>query len=83
MPTQERQAYCVVCGRLQLARRSSVNHFLHFFLTIITLGFWSIVWFLAAYAAEPWHCAVCGSPIHRELQASRHAMRRGLAGPAS
>jgi hypothetical protein len=53
--------------------RNTANHFLHFILTIFTMGLWGIIWVLIAIGGGQWHCSQCGS-----TQVSRPLFSRGF-----
>ena len=63
---QEAHAYCPVCRRPRRVTRRAVNHLLHFVLSLLTAGFWLVLWFLAVYASAPWVCSSCGSTVESD-----------------
>lgn len=65
MPFQESSGFCKSCDRNVLVRRASTNHILHLLLTLVTFGFWIIVWLLASVRIGGWRCTSCGSGAER------------------
>jgi len=61
MAMKYRAGYCDVCAENQKLERKSGNHVLHLILSIITLGWWVIIWILVAVSSEPWTCSKCGT----------------------
>jgi hypothetical protein len=72
MTYQETHAFCSTCRKPQLVRRQRVNHLRHLLLSILTLGFWVIGWFLAIYSAGHWECAECGARVEPENYSTGH-----------
>lgn len=60
MSFQEVGGYCYSCEKDVILRRKSTNHILHLLLSIITGGFWLIIWFLLSMKIGGWRCMVCG-----------------------
>lgn len=57
-------SYCHTCGQQRMFQREGINHVLHLFLTVFTLGAWSIVWLVLAvvrHNKRP-RCTSCGMP---------------------
>lgn len=61
MADQHTQAYCRECECRVRATRPGTNHILHLLLSVITMGFWVVVWILAAVKIGGWSCPHCGS----------------------
>ena len=56
------RAYCPHCNHKQIFVRVRINHWGHFFLTVITAGLWAISW-ISVYIGSilrPWRCEHCG-----------------------
>lgn len=54
-------AQCAACGKATLHVQPSTSHLLHFFLSVITFGFWAIIWGItAANNASQATCTACG-----------------------
>lgn len=60
---------CVHCRTPTLHERdpSSVNHILHFLISVLTIGVWVVVWAsLASHAPKRlMRCTACGTPYER------------------
>ena len=57
--------FCKSCKENVKAECKGINHILHLILTVLTLGFWFIVWFILILSemlgvTEPWTCSKCG-----------------------
>lgn len=61
----ETSKFCDYCNKQVLARRKGTNHILHFLLTVFTLGFWLIIWFLSSIKIGGWRCSLCGKKVYR------------------
>ena len=59
----ERSGYCSNCKKEVLIRAQTPNHVLHLLLTIVTCGFWIIVWIILTISGNKWHCSQCGRSI--------------------
>ena len=70
-----KKSYCKDCEDNVKAEAKGANHVLHFLLCIPTLGFWAIIWFIAAFA-KSWTCSECGS---RRLARARSRARLAAA----
>lgn len=55
-----KQLYCHQCARLVPAHRPSTNHILHLLLSLVTLGFWVLIWVLSTVKIGGWRCSQCG-----------------------
>lgn len=54
--------HCKVCGADTLHIQPSTSHLLHLVLSILTAGFWIIIWLLVAQNnASQAQCSQCGS----------------------
>lgn len=63
MTTQE-MMHCDNCGKNTMHVRPSTSHVLHFLLTVVTLGFWAIVWLLVTLSNSSQNqCSVCGREV--------------------
>jgi ribosomal protein L37AE/L43A len=63
MAYQETSKFCSYCGKQVLARRPGTNHILHLLLTLITAGFWLIIWVLTSVKFGGWRCSICGQKV--------------------
>ena len=56
-------AYCTHCRKTQLMLRDRPNHVLHFVLTLATVGFWVVPWYLISIgkAGDKFRCKTCGT----------------------
>ncbi len=54
--------YCQMCGGQKIFEKPKVNHILHMFLTIFTVGLWSIMWILIGFCSvvSRQTCTGCG-----------------------
>ena len=56
--------YCANCKKNVMTQRNAPNHVLHLILSILTLGFWLVVWFLLAIgSANNKRCTECGQTV--------------------
>lgn len=57
--------YCIQCQKQVRIEKTHPNHILHLLLTLITGGFWVIVWFILSFNAcmRPWKCPNCGCNV--------------------
>ncbi len=53
--------WCYTCRKSVKSERHSVNHILHFLISLCTFGIWIPVWIVLA-ALRRFHCSECGSP---------------------
>jgi hypothetical protein len=73
--TLEQMRYCEICDRQTIHIYDEIsfgsNHLTHFFLTIITFGFWSIIWFLDVLSTSRTKpvCTICGGVMPEEMVA--------------
>jgi DNA-directed RNA polymerase subunit RPC12/RpoP len=63
MGFQEKSGYCSHCNKNVLVRAQTPNHVLHLVLSIVTGGFWIIVWIILCIRVKEWHCSQCGQRI--------------------
>lgn len=61
MGIQFKGGYCNNCDASRKVERKTANHILHLILTILTAGFWLIIWVLVAIRIGGWRCSSCGS----------------------
>lgn len=53
--------FCKLCSKPTMHIYPSTSHVLHFFLTVITAGFWLIIWLIAFYNNRSQsQCSICG-----------------------
>lgn len=51
--------FCDSCDDYVRAEARPVSHLLHLVLSIVTAGFWIIIWVLLVLGPD-WHCSQCG-----------------------
>lgn len=61
MAEDKRGGHCAQCGDRRVVFRKGTNHILHLLMSIITLGFWLIIWIGVAVKFGGWRCSTCGS----------------------
>lgn len=61
MAIEHTQGFCKSCNAPRKLERKGTNHILHLLLTLLTLGFWVIVWIGSTIKFGGWLCSVCGS----------------------
>ena len=66
MADQKASGKCRVCGDV-LVTRAGTNHILHLILTLITCGFWLLIWILASVKIGGWKCSQCGRSASRSF----------------
>jgi rubredoxin len=56
------RGYCPQCRHAQLFERTEVHHGVHFLLSIVTLGLWTVSWIsiVIGHRLHPWRCLQCG-----------------------
>lgn len=52
--------YCKSCENMVDAERPTPKRILHLLLSLLTLGFWIIIWILAEVSRKPYRCRECG-----------------------
>jgi hypothetical protein len=65
---EETRKFCQSCNRNVIAKRKGTNHILHLLLTVLTAGFWLIIWIGSSIKAGGWYCGACGD---RALRGAR------------
>ena len=60
MGIEFKRGYCDDCEELIRAERPGTNHVLHLLLSLITFGFWIIIWIMASIKIGGWQCPRCG-----------------------
>jgi hypothetical protein len=61
MPTKQTMEYCEKCGKQTLHIVQAVNHILHLLLSVVTGGFWIIVWICIGITSGKGSCTICGT----------------------
>lgn len=61
MADEKRSGFCTQCNERRVVFRKGTSHILHLLLSIITFGFWLIIWFGSAVKFGGWRCMQCGS----------------------
>ena len=70
MGIKETAGYCGHCQKDILVRAQTPNHLLYLVLSIITSGFWLIVWVIICLRSSKWICSQCGRPINQSSYGS-------------
>ncbi len=52
---------CRRCERPTEHYRQATNHLLHFVITVVTCGWWALVWLLLSFKIGGWKCRECGT----------------------
>ena len=55
--------FCKNCNEQVLATREKPNHILHLLLSVVTCGWWLIIWFLISIRVGGYKCSRCGSKV--------------------
>jgi hypothetical protein len=56
--------YCPNCSAQVLATAPATNHLLHLVLSVLTAGFWLVIWLLVPLLwSKPYRCTRCGLEI--------------------
>lgn len=62
MSTKTAILYCHNCECERGHSQPAPNHVVHLILTLLTAGFWLIVWLIVAMTAtQKWTCSRCGA----------------------
>jgi hypothetical protein len=65
MPSDQVVVYCNNCKKNTVQIKQRTNHILHLILTLVTFGFWIIVWFFIAMSTNDTpQCTVCGNQLN-------------------
>jgi hypothetical protein len=65
MPSDQVVVYCKNCKKNTVQIKQRTNHILHLILTLVTFGFWIIVWFFIAMSTNDTpQCTVCGNQFN-------------------
>ena len=67
MAVQEATGYCKNCNRQVMIRREGTNHVLHLILSIVTFGFWIVIWIFSSIKIGGWRCTMCGMSASRDF----------------
>ena len=68
MQEEKKGGFCEVCNKRVVVFRKGINHLLHLILTILTSGFWLIVWIALVVRVGGWRCSECGSTKIRQVK---------------
>ncbi len=60
---EQQQKHCWSCKENVLATRKGTNHVLHLLLSIVTVGWWLIIWIIVSIKGSSWMCPKCGSSL--------------------
>lgn len=64
MATKQEHRYCKHCQSVMPATRKSASHVGHIVMTLITGGFWLIIWLLAIiFCNKDFKCVKCNNSI--------------------
>lgn len=61
MAEDKKGGYCDNCEKSVVVFRKGTNHILHLLMSVVTAGFWLIIWVLSAIKFGGWRCTECGS----------------------
>ncbi len=61
MADEHRSGFCEHCKKRVVVFRPGPNHALHLLLSILTVGWWLIIWLLSCVQFGGWRCVNCGS----------------------
>ncbi len=61
MALNYKSGFCKDCGDQRKVARPRPNHVLHLLLSVLTVGFWIIVWVGTSIQFGGWRCDTCGS----------------------
>ena len=53
--------FCPKCDDWTRAEAQRPNHVLHLLLSIVTLGWWLLVWLVLVLVPKKWRCSACGT----------------------
>lgn len=67
MGVEKSRRYCPEDDRMVLAEKPGTNHVLHLILTLLTVGFWVIIWVMVSLnnASNSYRCPHCGTVTKR------------------
>lgn len=68
MTDERKSGYCKECMGRKVVFRKGTNHILHLILSVLTMGFWIIVWVGSSIKFGGWRCSECGSTKLREIR---------------
>jgi hypothetical protein len=64
MGLQYKGGFCKTCDAPRKLERKGANHILHLLLSVITFGWWLIIWALLSLPSiGGWRCSMCGSRV--------------------
>ncbi len=56
--------YCNHCQKNVMAQGNRPNHLLHLILSVVTAGFWLVIWLiLIVFNAGEYRCTQCGNKV--------------------
>ena len=61
MSEEIKGGYCNDCEQRNVVFRQGTSHILHLLMTVITCGFWAIIWLGSCIKFGGWRCKQCGS----------------------
>jgi hypothetical protein len=58
--------FCKDCDKNRLFEKQKPNHILHLILTVLTAGFWFVIWILLIVIStfSPFRCGECGKAAY-------------------
>jgi hypothetical protein len=67
MAEVQTSGWCRVCHQQRMMTKPKINHVLHLVLSLVTLGFWSLVWLTLAIvnSGKSPRCVQCGTKAGR------------------
>ena len=61
MAMDYKSGFCELCNTTRKVERKGTNHILHLLITLVTFGFWLIIWILVSVKIGGWRCEQCGT----------------------
>lgn len=61
MGQKQEMIKCTECEKMTMHIRTGTNNILHLILTIVTVGFWSVVWSIMLAIQKNPQCIECGN----------------------
>jgi len=63
---QPKTAFCKHCGRTVTVHTEPIQHALHLFFAVVTLGLWVPIWLIMWLSPSAKSCSECGKDITEE-----------------
>ena len=64
---EEGTGYCGKCLKQVPVYRIRINHTPYLILTLLTVGFWIIIWILDSLKIYHWKCLDCGATVYKVM----------------